>query len=118
MIRTGFTTFCSNGGWLELSKALRICAPGARSNECSRKGGIRMHWGNWLFKPNNLTLTHSVEGYEIDFEEIHSSAAILDWIFQIHGKPWADARTMYDLVQAFDDILAPQVNYCSDERDI
>jgi hypothetical protein len=76
-----------------------------------------MRWGNWQFEPKNLTLTHSTEGYEIDLERIHSSAAILDWIFQIQGKAWADAKTMHDLLRAFDDILAPQDNYCSYEQD-
>ena len=76
-----------------------------------------MHWGNWVLEPKNLTLAHSSEGYEIDFERIHSSAAILDWIFQIQQKPWADARTMHDLLRALDDILRPQANYCSDEQD-
>jgi hypothetical protein len=77
-----------------------------------------MRWGNWVFNPSNLTLTHSTEGYEIDLEEIHSSAAILDWIFQVQGKDWADAKTMHDLLRAFDDILNPQANYCSDEQDL
>jgi hypothetical protein len=37
-----------------------------------------MKWGNWLFNPKNLTLVHLREDYEIDLEEVHSSAAILD----------------------------------------
>jgi hypothetical protein len=77
-----------------------------------------MRWGSWEFNPKNLTLTHSTERYEIDLEDIHSSAAILDWIFQIKHKGWADSTTMYDLVRAFDDILGPQANYCSGEQDI
>jgi len=76
-----------------------------------------MRWGNWVFDPNNLTLSHATEGYEIGLEEVHSSAAILDWIFQILGKQWADARTMHDLLRAIDDILRPQANYCSNEQD-
>ena len=76
-----------------------------------------MQWGNWMFDSKNLTLTHTVEGYEIDLEEIHSSAVILDWIFQILSKQWADASTMHDLLRAFDDILDPQANYCPWEED-
>jgi len=76
-----------------------------------------MRWGNWTFNPKNLTLTHAAEGYEIDFERIHSSAAILDWIFQVLNKPWADARTVHDLLRAFDDVLSPQSNYCPFEAD-
>ena len=74
-------------------------------------------WGPWVFDPKNLTLRHEKEGYEIDLEEIDSSAAILDWIFQIQGKGWADATTMYTLLQALDDILRPQANYCPCEED-
>ena len=77
-----------------------------------------MRWGNWVFNPKHLTLTHSPEDYEIDLERIHSSAAILDWIFQIQGKDWADEQTLYDLLRAFRDILDPQANYCSFEEDI
>jgi hypothetical protein len=80
-----------------------------------------MRWGNWVFDPKRLTLSHAIEGcdvdYEIDLEEIHSSAAILDWIFQILQKPWADPGTMHDLLRAFEDILEPQANYCSFEQD-
>jgi hypothetical protein len=77
-----------------------------------------MRWGNWVFDPNNLTLTHSAEHYEIDLETIHSSAAILEWIFQIQRKVWATAQTLHDLLRAFRDILDPQANYCSFEEDI
>jgi hypothetical protein len=77
-----------------------------------------MRWGDWMFESKNLTLVHAVEKYEINLEEIHSSAAILDWIFQILGKQWADARTIYDLLRAIDDILSPQANYCSFGQDV
>jgi hypothetical protein len=76
-----------------------------------------MRWGHWALDPKNLTLTHTAEGYEIDLERVRTSAAILDWIFQLQHKAWADAGTMHDLLRAFDDILAPQANYCSWEED-
>lgn len=72
-----------------------------------------MKWGNWHFDSRQLTLTHATEKYEIDLEDIHSSADILDWIFQILGKKWGDAATVYDLLVAFEEILSPQENYCS-----
>lgn len=74
-----------------------------------------MQWGAWVFNPKNYTLGHATEGYEIDLDEINSSAAMLDWIFQILGKKWATAKVMHDLLQALDDILGPQANYCSQE---
>ena len=75
-----------------------------------------MQWGDWNFDPDYLTLDHE-SGYQIDFEEIDSSAAILDWIFQVRGKGWGDAETLYNLLKALDDILDPQSNYCSFEED-
>jgi hypothetical protein len=71
-----------------------------------------MQWGDWVLNPQNLTLTYINEEYEIDLEEIHSSAAILDWIFQIVGKNYG-VKAAYDLLRAFEDILKPQQNYCS-----
>jgi hypothetical protein len=77
-----------------------------------------MRWGQWVLDPSTLVLAHQEPFYyEIDLEEIHSSAAILDWIFHVLGKQWADAETMYDLLRALDDILHPQANYCPWEED-
>ncbi len=56
---------------------------------------------------------HPQAEYEIDLAGIHSSAALLDWIFQVLAKGWAQARTMYYLLHAFNDILQPQRHYCS-----
>lgn len=77
-----------------------------------------MMWGNWEFKADNWTLIHKTEQYEIDLEKIQSSAAILDWIFQIQDKLWCDAKTINDLITAFREILDPQKNYCSFEQNL
>jgi hypothetical protein len=71
-------------------------------------------WGDWVFDRDALVLTHEGEGYEIDLTRIRASAAILDWVFQLHHKAWADARTMNDLLAALDAVLRPQTNYCGD----
>lgn len=76
-----------------------------------------MQWGTWNLDARQLTLTHATEGYEIDLEEIHSSADILDWIFQVLSKEWGDATTVYDLLSALEAILNPQSNYCSFGQD-
>jgi hypothetical protein len=77
-----------------------------------------MRWGDWLLNPGKLTLTHEgvSGGYEIDLERINSAAQILDWIFQVQGKSWADATAVHDLLRAFEDVLDPQANYCSGGR--
>jgi hypothetical protein len=77
----------------------------------------RTKWGDWSFDTKTLCLIHS-DSYYIDLTQIISSAAMLDWIFQIQAKPWADAKTLHDLLNALDDILCPQENYCSDEQDL
>lgn len=73
-------------------------------------------WGDWVLDPAALVLAHETKGYEIDLAGIRSGAAVLDWIFQIQHKSWADARTMHDLLSALDAVLRPQANYCPNER--
>ena len=51
--------------------------------------------------------------YEIDLERIGSSAAMLDWIFQIRGKAWATSTVLRDLLNAFHDVSGPQSSLCS-----
>lgn len=72
----------------------------------------RLSWGDWRFDPIGHTL--ACDGYEIDLEEIKSSAAILDWLFQVAGKSWATPQVLADLVEALDEVLDPQANFCSD----
>ncbi len=72
-----------------------------------------MKWGNWVFDTTNLTLIHENENYEIDLEVINSSSEMLDWIFQIRNKEWGTPQAIYDLLLAFEEILEPQLNYCS-----
>lgn len=76
----------------------------------------RTEWGSWKYHSNNFTLEFR-DGrsfiYEIDLERCRTSAEVLDWIFQIHGKTWATAEVLKNLLDAFDDLLAPQANLCS-----
>ncbi|MEA5566898.1 hypothetical protein [Anabaena sp. UHCC 0399] len=72
-----------------------------------------MNWGDWVFNSENLTLNNEAQGYEIDLEEIYSSAEILDWIYQVFGRNWGNSKTIYDLLCAFNEIVDPQANYCS-----
>ena len=92
-------------------------------------------WGTWVLDVERLCLVHQgqpvdrgdgsgvTEGvpqyvafigkYEVDLERIEDSAAALDWVFQVAGKTWANARVTKDLLNAFDDIIHPQANLCS-----
>ena len=67
----------------------------------------------WVFDPEALTLTHRKEGYEVDLEELNSSAEMLDWIVQIAKKTWVDASTLAEFVWALDEIFDIQANVCS-----
>lgn len=69
-------------------------------------------WGPWTFNADTLQLVHE-GGYEVSLPGCNSSAAILDWICQIHAKSWADDATIRGLLDAFDAVLDPQANYCS-----
>jgi len=82
----------------------------------------KSQWGKWVFDRKNCTLTYDPErtGYEIDLEEIHTSAEMLDWVFQLWNKIWIqedDPQGIADLIAAFDDLLYPQSNYCSFGKD-
>lgn len=67
-------------------------------------------WGPWRFA-SNLTLVND-ENYEIDLEQVNSSAKMLDWIFQV-SKKGRDQYCVNSLVLAFNDIFKPQKNCCS-----
>jgi len=71
-------------------------------------------WGDWILDIENWTLQFRPEGiwrYEIDLERVHTSAHLLDWIFQIHGR--VTDEQMGQLIFALDDILNPQRWMCS-----
>lgn len=63
-------------------------------------------WGDWEFMPANLTLLWC-GWYEIDLEQVNSTAKMLDWIFQCRD------RDVSDLTNAFQAIFIPQKNCCS-----
>ena len=72
-----------------------------------------LRWGDWVCDKELMTLTNLKHDYEIDLEEIENSAQILDWIYQVFNKGWNDPLAVYDLLEAFEDLLSPQSNYCS-----
>ncbi|MBV2182053.1 MAG: hypothetical protein KUL86_12590 [Castellaniella sp.] len=75
-------------------------------------------WGDWqLVDKPQFMLVNKEQGYEISFSDMHGSAAVLDWIFQLHGKLWMSPKSMHDLLSALSDILEPQANYCSMGQD-
>ena len=82
-----------------------------RIDEEEKKKGNR--WGEWIFDRDLMTLTNVKHDYEIDLEEISNSAQILDWLYQVFNKGWGNPLAIYHLLEAFEDLLSPQSNYCS-----
>jgi len=83
------------------------------AEEEHRKRVESLRWGDWVYHKGHMTLTNLKYDYEIDLEEVRSSAGILDWIYQIFDKGWGDPLAVYDLLEALGDLLGPQRNYCS-----
>ncbi|BAY27259.1 hypothetical protein NIES2100_70820 [Calothrix sp. NIES-2100] len=53
------------------------------------------------FRRDNLTIQIECNGshyYEIDLEQCNNSIDLLDWIFQIHSKTWAESSSLLDLI--------------------
>ena len=76
----------------------------------------KTQWGNWVLNSKNLTLDYQFSDggiYDLDIGRCNDSAKILDWIFQVNSKKWANEKIVYDLLDAIYDILNPQGNFCS-----
>ncbi len=74
---------------------------------------INEGWGGWIYDWRIHVLRHTTERYEIDLERCRTSAEILDWISQVQKKGWATPQLVGDMVEALDDLLNFQANYCS-----
>ena len=70
-------------------------------------------WGRWEFDAKRLCLVfQGIGGYEVDLEKMSTSAQMLDWIFQVSNKTWAERKDVGDLIQALEDLLQPQGTLC------
>jgi hypothetical protein len=60
------------------------------------------------FQPESLTIAVYDETgrlvYEIDLEEADTSAAILDWVFQVALKAWCTPAMIHALLREIDDV--------------
>jgi hypothetical protein len=86
----------------------------AAAEDASRHA--RRQWGPWRLDTGTLELVYMGERggrYPIDLERCGTSAEMLDWIFQLHGKSWTSATDIGDLVDAFHDVFNPQGTLCS-----
>ncbi len=69
---------------------------------------------NWTFDRQRLVITHAfMESYEVDVEQMSTSAEMLDWIFQLQGKTWVTEKDMGALIFMLRHIVHPQEHLCS-----
>jgi hypothetical protein len=61
--------------------------------------------------------------YPIDLEKCKNSAGLLDYIYQVSGKPWCDPELMKELLDTFDEACRVKFNqpvqgcFCSFGKD-
>ena len=79
------------------------------------KHRMRHGWGDWSLDIKNMALVYIFENieYDIPLDRCNSSAQILDWIYQVYGKSWANPKVVCDLLKAFNDIAPVQQTFCS-----
>ncbi len=84
----------------------------AAGEEDDRKRLARRQWGRWKLDTETLELAFEERRgrflYFIDLERMSSSAAMLDWIIQVHKKNWCTIEDTGHLVAALQDIFDPQ----------
>jgi len=80
-----------------------------------------MKWGRWTFDTESLSLitktNNSGKLYYIPLTKCNSSAEILDWIGKLHEKKWTSNKDIGDLVEALNDLINFQINFCGSETE-
>ncbi len=66
----------------------------------------------WVYR-RNRSLVHRETGYDVDLDLCESSAAVLDWLFQVLGKSWCTGKTIRDLMIHLRVRVDPQATLCS-----
>lgn len=66
----------------------------------------------WVYRKNR-TIEHRKRKYYVDLDRCESSAAVLDWIFQIFAKRWCTPKTLHDLMLHLRERVNPQATLCS-----
>jgi hypothetical protein len=81
---------------------------------------MRAHYGPWKFRRDNCTLEMTGPAYPggsnpyyIDLDRCCTPEEMLDWVFQINGKEWGAPEVVKSMLDAFDDLVAPQASLCS-----
>ena len=72
-----------------------------------------LNFGNWYLETSNLTLQNKKANWEVDLEKCNTSAQILDYIFWMRTRSNVTDQDLIDLLNAFQCILNPMANFCS-----
>ena len=67
----------------------------------------------WVYRRDNNTLEHRTGVYYVDLDRCESSAAVLDWLFQIFNKTWCTPKTIFDFMTHLQERIRPQARLCS-----
>ena len=83
-------------------------------------GRPKDRWGKWVLNTQNLTIVFDPKkvGYDIDLEELDTSAQMLDWYYHAKHKVYFGPQDMYDLMSAFEDIFDPRSTLCGMDKRI
>jgi hypothetical protein len=73
---------------------------------------MQTQWGQWILDMGAHVLHHTEGCYDVDLDQMNTSAEMLNWIFQITGKTWATKEDLGDFLHALDYLLNPQGNLC------
>jgi hypothetical protein len=90
---------------------------------CPYNGPViqKRKWGKWILNfdgPPSLDYGGATWRYEIVLSRVTNASDMLDWIFQLREKTWMTPQDMADLLEAFDDIFAPQGNLVGADKSI
>lgn len=60
---------------------------------------------SWTYVESTHVLRHDFTGYEVDLEACTTSAQVLDWILQVHGKPWCTPEALREFIRMLDALM-------------
>jgi mRNA-degrading endonuclease HigB of HigAB toxin-antitoxin module len=85
-----------------------------REGLTKKQARLKNGWGNWKLDIESLELVFQFENieYPIPLDRCNNSSQILDWIYQIYSKSWAEPQDVYALISAFNDIVRVQDQIC------
>ncbi len=71
-------------------------------------------WGRWVRRGKHLLIYQDGRVfYSIPLRQLRTSAAVLDWIYQVTAKRWSSPQDSMDLIEALRDVVDPQRNLCA-----